>query len=156
MSASLSMRAAAAFAAGALFFSLGFDAALAHGQMSFGPPAMRPGIAHGHGSAPGWRSGGGSSSTWLGARRDWRFSRNGGFRNRFGLFGGGFWYSPYAFGDTASGLGPVIVVGAPALNVYPDAIPAGADPSVERGCVIHKLDYDSGGKYLGERQTPEC
>jgi hypothetical protein len=156
MRTSLSRRAAAAFAAAALFVSLSCEAAIARGQMSFGPPAMRPGIAHGHGSAPGWRSGGGSSSTWPGARRDWRFSRNGGFRNRFGLFGGGFWYSPYAFGDTASGLGPVIVVGAPALNVYPAAIPAGADPSVERGCVIHKLDYDSAGKYLGERQTPEC
>jgi hypothetical protein len=40
--------------------------------------------------------------------------------------------------------------------VYPAANPADADPSVERGCVIHKLDYDSAGKYLGERQTPEC
>ena len=83
------MRAAAASAAVTLFFSLGLDAPLAHGQMSLGPPAMRPGIAHGHGSAPGWRNGGGSSWTWRGDR----FSRNGGFRNRFGPIGGGFWYS---------------------------------------------------------------
>ena len=64
----LSRRAAAAFAAAALFVSLSSEAAIARGQMSFGPPAMRPGIAHGHGSAPGWRSGGGSSST--GSARD--------------------------------------------------------------------------------------
>jgi hypothetical protein len=24
------------------------------------------------------------------------------------------------------------------------------------GCVIHKLNYDSNGKYVGERQIPQC
>jgi hypothetical protein len=31
-----------------------------------------------------------------------------------------------------------------------------ADRNSESGCVLHKLIYDESGKYVGERQTPEC
>jgi hypothetical protein len=27
---------------------------------------------------------------------------------------------------------------------------------VSGGCVIHKLNYDNTGKYVGERQIPQC
>ncbi len=37
-------------------------------------------------------------------------------------------------------------------------IPRPGDASAEYGggCVIHKLMYDSNGKYVGERQSPQC
>ncbi|HEX9169654.1 MAG TPA: hypothetical protein VF886_12130 [Roseiarcus sp.] len=153
MRTSLWVRAVCGSAAVMLFLSLGFEAALARGSASFGAPAMRPG---GHAFAPGSRHGGFFPGLHGGSRSD-RFSRNDRFRNRFGLFGGGFWYSPYAFADVGGGDDDqVIIVTAHSLNEFPAAITESADPPSQGGCVIHKLNYDSAGKYVGERQIPGC
>jgi hypothetical protein len=86
-----------------------------------------------------------------------RFNRFG--FNRFGgnqLFVGGWggWggfpapaaSEPIIVGDSA----PVIIN----IGVDPAAGDAGA--AYNGGCVIHKLNYDSNGKYAGERQIPRC
>ncbi len=114
---------------------------------------MRPGFAHGHGWSPGPRR-----PAWA-FRGQNGFRGYGRFRNGGGFYGPGFWYGPYGYGygdAGAGGAGPVIiVVGAPAASDFP-ASPAAADPSPEGGCVIHKLNYDSAGRYVGERQTARC
>jgi hypothetical protein len=157
MRTSVLMRAARASAAVTLFLSLGPGAAFAHPQASFGRPAMRPGIVHGRGQAPGWRNGAHSSWAWRGQNRFNRLSRNGWFWNGGGRYGSGFWYSPYAFADTGGGgAGAVIIVTAPSFNDFPAAANQGADPGSQGGCVIHKLNYDGAGNYVGERQTPGC
>jgi len=156
MRASLSMRAAAASAAVMLFLSPGLEAALAHSQASFRSPGIRPGLVHSHGQALGWRNGGRQSWTW---RSQNRWSRNGRFWNYGGFYGSGFWFSPYTYADASSGVSggaPVIVVGAPSFNDFPAAVDENADPKAEGGCVIHRLSYDSAGKYVGERQFPQC
>jgi hypothetical protein len=48
------------------------------------------------------------------------------------------------------------VVGTPALNLDPNATAESFYQRSEGGCVIHRLMYDHAGKYVGERQTPEC
>ena len=156
MRTSLETRAVAASAALALFLSLGLEAPLAHGGPSFGAPAMRPGFVHGHGWAPGSRNA--SRQSWA-FRGQNGFRRDGRFRNGGGFYGPGFWYGPYGYADAGGGGGAgglVIVVGAPALSVFPGAPAGAADPSPEGGCVIHKLKYDGAGNYVGERQTPGC
>jgi hypothetical protein len=95
-----------------------------------------------------------------------RFNRFGSNRfNRFGFnpFGGnqlfiggwgGDWggYSvptpsqPFVVGDSA----PVII------NIGVDPAAGDAWPAYSGGCVVHKLNYDSNGKYVGERQIPLC
>ena len=149
------MRAAAASAVVTIFFSLGLQAALAHAQASFRSPVMRAGFVHSHGRTLGWRNAGRQSWTW---RSQNRWSRNGWFSNQGGFYGSGFWFSPYGFADAAGGASgdvPVIVVGGP-LNDFPAAVTESADRNSESGCVLHKLIYDESGKYVGERQTPEC
>src|SRR5271167_592538 len=133
MRTSLSMRAVAASVAVTLFFSLRFEAALARAQASFRSPVMRPGIAYSHGPARAWRNGRQYSWTWRGQNRQNRWSRNGWLWNQAGFYGSGFWYSPYGFADAASGAGgaPLVVVGAPALNVFPAAMAGSADPNAE-------------------------
>jgi hypothetical protein len=156
MRTSLPMRAVSASAALALLLSLGLEAAFAHPQASFGPPAMRPGFVHGHALAPGSRNGAHSSWMWRGGSRGDRFSRDGGFRNRFGLVGGGFWYPPYGLADAGGGGGgSLIVIGGSTPGIYPAASIGGFEAN-SGGCVIHKLIYNANGKYVGERQTPEC
>jgi hypothetical protein len=135
-----------------IFFSLGLQAALAHAQASFMSPVMRPSFAHSHGRALGWRNAGRQSWSW---RRQNRWSRNGQFWNYGGFYGSGFWFSPYGFADAASGDAMVITIGRP-LNDFPAAVTESADQNSESGCVLHKLIYDESGKYVGERQTPEC
>jgi hypothetical protein len=156
MRISLLMRAAAAFAAVTLFLSPGLEAALAHAQASFRPPVTRPAFGASHRQPEGWGNAGRQS--WGQNGRN-RWSRNSWDSNWGGLYGSGFWYSPYGSADAssgASGVVPVIMVGAPSFNAFPAAFAEGADPSTEGGCVIHKLIYDGSGKYLGERQTPGC
>ena len=160
MRTSLFTRAACASAAVSFFSSLGLEAALAHAQASFRSPVMRPGIAYRHGRASAWRNGGRYSWASRGQNGRHNWSRNGWFWNQGPLYGSGFWYSPYGFGDATSGAGggvPVIIgVGAPSFNDFPATATESADRNPEGGCVIHKLTYDGSGKYVGERQTPEC
>jgi hypothetical protein len=155
MRTSLPMRAAAASAAALLFLSPGLKAAFAHSQTSFRAPVPRPGFVHSHGFGPGRQS-----WSWRNENGRNRFSRYGWFWNQGGFYGPGFWYWPYGFGETAGAVGGagglVIAVGAPSLAAFPAAIAESADPSPKGGCVIHKLIYDGSGKYVGERQTPEC
>jgi len=47
-------------------------------------------------------------------------------------------------------LAPVII------NIGVDPAQGGAPVPYAGGCVIHKLKYDSNGKYVGERQIPQC
>jgi hypothetical protein len=153
MRSSLSMRAAAASAAVALFLSPGLDAALAHGRASFRVPMMRPAFAAGHAQAQGGRNGGRQSWTWQGQNRRSRWVWY------WGGFGSGYPFSPYGYADTSSEFGggaQIIVVGAPSFNDFPAAVDESANFSAEGGCVIHKLGYDSAGKYVGERQIPGC
>jgi hypothetical protein len=52
---------------------------------------------------------------------------------------------------------PIVVGAAPfIINVGADPTAGDARGAFTGGCVIHKLNYDSNGKYVGERQIPLC
>jgi hypothetical protein len=90
-----------------------------------------------------------------------RFGRNGWNGNQLGFGGWGYWdYPPSAPTEPAA---PIIVGGGgpPAvINVYPSAAvgPSAAAGASEAlgGCVIHQLQYDGAGNYVGERQSTNC
>jgi hypothetical protein len=42
------------------------------------------------------------------------------------------------------------------INIGVDPAQGDAAGALSGGCVIHKLNYDSNGKYVGERQIPQC
>jgi hypothetical protein len=98
-----------------------------------------------------------------------RFAPNGSNRfgdNRFNRFGfDRFGGSPLFVGGWGWGgwggypASEPIVVGAGApliINVGADPASSAAAGALSGGCVIHKLNYDSNGKYVGERQIPLC
>ena len=124
------MRGARAYALATLVFSLGLSPSYAR----MGGSAGRPAFGGGHFShfAPGG------------------FNRFGGNQLFVGGWGwGGFPATasePIIAGDSA----PVIIN----IGVDPEAGDAAA--AYSRGCVIHKLNYDNNGKYVGERQIPLC
>ena len=97
----------------------------------------------------------------FGPNRFDRFGANRFGANRFAaspLFGGGWGWGDWD-GFPASAASEPIIVGASApviinIGVDPGAGDAGA--AYSRGCVVHKLNYDSDGKYVGERQIPLC
>jgi hypothetical protein len=78
--------------------------------------------------------------------------------NQFGFAGccgwGGF---TDAFPESSAGPivigGPSVAIGAGGGDPGPGDPPGGGYTG---GCVIHKLIYDRNGKYLGERQFPQC
>jgi hypothetical protein len=77
--------------------------------------------------------------------------------HRFGwnpLFGGGWGWDGYP----AAASEPIVVgEGAPVIiNVGADPTAGDAGGANSGRCVIHKLNYDSNGKYVGERQIPLC
>jgi hypothetical protein len=78
--------------------------------------------------------------------------------NRFGnqLFVGGWGWGGYPVPAAASE--PIIVGdGAPVIiNIGAEPAPGDAGGAYAGGCVIHKLNYDANGKYVGERQIPLC
>jgi hypothetical protein len=152
MSASLLTRAGTALAAAAFFLSLGLESALAHAPQ--GAWTLRAGTVSGHGLRPGWR---GNSWNWR-SQHGWnRWSRNGWYWNRAGLYDSGYWFSPDASASPAvDGDGPTAVIGGPEINVFPASTPGSFDRSADGSCVIHTLTYDGAAKYIGERQTPEC
>jgi hypothetical protein len=85
-----------------------------------------------------------------------RFNRFG--FNRFGnqLFVGRWGWGGYSAPATASE--PIIVGdGAPVIiNIGANPAPSDAASAYAGGCVVHKLNYDANGKYVGERQIPLC
>jgi hypothetical protein len=88
-----------------------------------------------------------------------RFNRFG--FNRFGgnqlLVGGGWGWDGWGGVPGSTGASQPILVdeGAPVIiNIGVDPGPGAA--ALSGGCVIHKLNYDNTGKYVGERQIPQC
>jgi hypothetical protein len=177
MRISLVTRVARACAAATLVFSL----SLAPSSARMGGPVGRPAFGPGHFShfTPrgfnrrfdfdrfGFNRFGPNRFDRFGASRFGpnRFNRFG--FNRFGgnqLFVGGWGWGDWGWdgwgGASAStGASEPIIVGDGA----PVVINIGADPGrgdtgagYAGGCVIHKLIYDHDGKYVGERQSPQC
>ena len=167
MRTSLATRAARASFAVTAVLSLSLSPSLARtGESaggSFGRPAF--GMAHFSHFAPrGFNrrfDAGRFSSNRFGPRRFDRFGFNRfnrfGF-NRFGnqLFVGGWSWGGYSVPAAASE--PIIVGdGAPVIiNIGAEPAAGGAGGAYAGGCVIHKLNYDANGKYVGERQIPLC
>jgi hypothetical protein len=88
-----------------------------------------------------------------------RFDRFG--SNRFGgnqLFLGGWgWGGWGGFPDTAASEPIIVGDSAPVIiNIGVDPAQGDAAGAMSGACVIHKLNYDSNGKYVGERQIPQC
>jgi hypothetical protein len=83
--------------------------------------------------------------------------------NRFGgnqlLVGGGWGWDGWGGVPGSTGASEPILVdeGAPVIiNIGVDPGPGDAAAALSGGCVIHKLNYDNTGKYVGERQIPQC
>ena len=179
MRISLVTRAARVCAAAALVFSLGPAPSYARmGGASFARPG--PGFGHFQHFAPrGFNRRFGFDRfgfNRFGFDRFDRFRFNRfdrfGFNrfNRFGRFGdnqlgvgswgwGGGGWDGWGGVPVSTGASQPIIVGAGApviINVGADPKPSSANAADAGGCVIHKLIYDSNGKYVGERQRPQC
>ena len=152
------MRGARAYALATLVFSLGLSPSYAR----MGGSAGRPAFGGGHFShfAPG-----GFNRRFEAGRLGFnrfgpnRFDRFG--SNRFGgnqLFLGGWgWGGWGGFPDTAASEPIIVGDSAPVIiNIGVDPAQGDAAGAMSGGCVIHKLNYDSNGKYVGERQIPQC
>jgi hypothetical protein len=161
----LSLRAARACALATLLFFLGLAPSFAH--MGAGPgPAARPGPGFGHVQhfAPqGFNRRTEADRFGFNRFGPKRFDRFGFNRfNRLGrnqLFVGGGWGWGGWGGFPASGASEPIFAGdgAPVIiNIGVDPGPGDAGGALNGGCVIHKLNYDNTGKYVGERQIPQC
>jgi hypothetical protein len=167
MRISLLMRAGRACAAATLVLSLGLAPVFAH----MAAPFARPGLGPAH--FPGFAARGFNrfGFTRLGFNRFGlnRFDRFGfnhfGFGrfgwngagwgwNQLGLAGWGYWGDPNSAPSEPiiiGGGGPPLVV-----NVVAGSGTGGAGDGYAGGCVIHKLIYDVDGKYVGQRQIPQC
>ena len=168
----LSSRAARGCALATLIFSLGVEPSFAGMGRPADAAVARPAFGGGHFShfAPrgfdrrfdfdrfGFHRFGPNRFDRFGANRFGRF----GF-DRFHRFdgdqlfvGGGGWGGWGGF--SASGASEPIIVGggAPVINVGVDPGPGDAGGAYSGGCVVHKLNYDSNDKYVGERQIPQC
>ncbi len=163
MRISLAIGAARASFAATLVFSLGLSPSFARMGGSAGGSFARSGIAMGHFShfAPrgfkGRSAAGRFAFNRFGPNRFDRFGFN--HFNRFGnqfLIGGWGGWSGYSAPAAASE--PIVVGGGPPviINIGVDPTQGDAASAYMGGCVIHKLMYDSNGKYVGERQIPQC
>jgi hypothetical protein len=82
--------------------------------------------------------------------------------NRYGgnqLFGGGWGWGGWGGFPASTGASEPYLVGDGApliINIAVDPGAGDAGGAVSGGCVIHKLNYDNTGKYVGERQIPQC
>jgi hypothetical protein len=162
------MRGARAYALATLVFSLGLSPSYARmgGGGSFARPAF--GGGHFHHFAPGGFSrrfeAGRFGFNRFGPNRFDRFGSNRFGFNRFGgnqLFLGGWgwggWGGWGGFPDTAASEPIIVGDSAPVIiNIGVDPAQGDAAGALSGGCVIHKLNYDSNGKYVGERQIPQC
>jgi hypothetical protein len=158
----LSLRVARRCALAMLILSLGPARSFAH--MGGGGPVARPGPGFGHSQhfAPhGFNQRFEMGRFGLSHFGPNRFDRFGFNRfNRFGrnqlLVGGGWGWGGWD-GFPASGASEPILAGdgAPVIiNIGVD--PGPGDGALNGACVIHKLNYDNTGKYVGERQIPQC
>ena len=176
MRISLGSRAARACAAATLIFSLSLAPSYARmGGGSFARPA--PGFGHFQHFAPrgfnrrfdfdrfGFNRFGHQRFDRFGFNRFGRFNRFNRFG--FGAFGGnqlavgGWGWGGWGWGGgpvSAGATQPIILGdGAPVIiNIGADPNAGDAGAGYGGGCVIHKLIYDSNGKYVGERQSPQC
>ncbi|HEY1783774.1 MAG TPA: hypothetical protein VGG79_25665 [Roseiarcus sp.] len=178
MRISLATRATRVCAAATLVFSLGLAPAFA--RMGGGPVGAhfaRPAFGGGHfpriaprGFNPsfglnrfGFSRFGPSGPGRFDANRFSRFGFN--RFDRFGRFGrnqlllGGWGGWGWGGVPASAGASEPIIVGDSApviINVGADPAPGPAAAGYGGACVIHKLIYDSSGKYAGERQSPQC
>jgi hypothetical protein len=83
-----------------------------------------------------------------------RFNRSGGNQ----LFVGGWGWDAWGGYSVTAGSQPIIVGDSAPVIINIGGDPAQGEAAVgsSGGCVIHKLNYDSNGKYVGERQIPRC
>jgi hypothetical protein len=128
------MRGARAYALATLVFSLGLSPSYARMGGSVGRRAF--GGGHFSHFAPGGFNRFGGNQLFLGG---WGWGGWGGFPDTAAS-------EPIIVGDSA----PVII------NIGVDPAQGDAAGAMSGGCVIHKLNYDSNGKYVGERQIPQC
>lgn len=174
MRISLATRATLACAAATLVFPLGLQPSFARMGGTGGASFARPGPGPGHfpHAAPrgfNKRSDFGRSSfDRFGDRPSGRFgfNRSGRF-NRFGftrfrgdqLLVGGWGGWGWGGFPAASAASAPSLAGAAApviINIDFDPAPGAGAVVSAGGCVIHTLNYDSNGKYVGERQIPRC
>jgi hypothetical protein len=152
------MRGARAYALATLVFSLSPSPSFARMGGSVGRPAF--GGGHFQHFAPG-----GFNRRFEAGRFGFnrfgpnRFNRFG--FNRFGgnqLFVGGWGWGGWGGFPVTAASEPIIVGdSAPVIiNIGVDPAQGDAAGALSGGCVIHKLNYDSNGKYVGERQIPRC
>jgi hypothetical protein len=147
----LSLRAARACAIATFMLSLGLAPAFAH--MGGGGPVARPGSGFKH--SQHFAPHGFNQRFEMGRFGFNRFNRFG--RNRL-LVGGGWGWGGWD-GFPASGASEPILAGGGApviVNIGVDPGPGDVGRALNGGCVIHKLNYDNTGKYVGERQIPQC
>jgi hypothetical protein len=171
MRISLATRAARACAAATLVFSLGLTPSHARMGGPAGAPFARPGVRVGH--FPHFAPRGFNRRfdfdrfgfNRFGLKRFDRFGANRFGRFGFGRFGGnqlvigGWGWDGWGGVPVSAGASEPIIVGDGApiiINVSADPKPSDAGAGYAGGCVIHKLIYDSNGKYVGERQSPQC
>ena len=182
MDLSLFKRAARALLAGSLLLASSLAPAFPH---SFSAPGPRASMAH-WGGAHGQRVFGGRghfladrgtafARGWTWGRKGWGWNGwthdrlayygwgRGGWRGRTGWnagfgdgsgYGGAYW-DGYGQPAVVAGGAPPLVF-APSVTVYAPSAPGRGDEAVAGGCVIHKLEYDSAGNYVGEKQYSGC
>ena len=177
MRISLLMRVGRACAAATLVLSLGLAPSFAH----MVTPFARPGVGPGHFSGFAARGFNRFGFTRFGVNRFGpnrfdrfgfsRFNRfgfcrfgwngwngNGWGWNQLGVTGGDYWGDPYS-APTAPSEPIIIGGGGPPVVISVNGGGSGtsdAGSGYAGGCVIHKLIYDRDGRYMGERQIPEC
>jgi hypothetical protein len=186
MRISLASRVARLCATATLIFSLGLSPSFARMGGAGGAHFARPALGFGHFQhfAPhgfSRRFEAGRFGNRFGPNRFDRFGFNrfnhSGFNhfgfNRFGFNRFGFnrfgadqlFVGGWGWGDWGGGIpGPTaaaepIIVGGGApviINIGVDPSPGEPGGAYSGGCVIHKLMYDGNGKYVGERQIPQC
>ncbi len=182
MRLSLFMRAGGACAAATLVLLLNFQPSFARmAAPASAPPSVRPATSPGHlrfdarglGRFGFNRSGASDVGFDRFASSRFNFGRRGFDRsgwdqwtmwngnawewNPWGFAGWGGWGVPAA--AAAESAAPIIIDGAGpevAITVNAGMETGAAGGGYPAGCVIHKLIYDRAGKYVGERQTPEC
>ena len=168
---SLFLGAARALLAGTLLVAWSPAPLLAHGLAASGPRASGVGRWSGHWPrayygrgdfGQGWRWGWNGWDRYDLRRFGWGHDGRGRYgwgRNGTGYgYGLGYWSGADGYAEpTVVGVGGAPLVFAPSLTVYaPAASPSGDAAEAGGGCVIHKLEYDPQGHYVGERQYSAC